>query len=60
VSEVSLSRVFERQNQLDNEVNYRLVIQRSTGRFSESYQNVSDKVPFSQRNGRCVKVSPTR
>jgi hypothetical protein len=47
------------QNRVEKDVSYRFVIQRSTGRFSEVYRRVGEKVPFSERNGRCSIITPT-
>jgi hypothetical protein len=48
------------KSRLDKNIDYRLVIQRSTGRFSESYTEESAKVPFSERTGRCSKIPPKK
>jgi hypothetical protein len=44
-------------NRMDKKVDYRLVIQRSTGRFAESYTMESEKIPFSEAQGRCSRLS---
>ena len=43
------------RNRLGKTVNYNLTIQRSTGRFSESFQQEPEKVPFATNAGYCVK-----
>jgi hypothetical protein len=35
-------------------VDYALAIQRSTGRFSEKFHQEDDKIPFIDRDGRCI------
>jgi hypothetical protein len=47
------------KNRLDNTIDYRLAIQRSTGRFSERYTEQTAKIPFSDRSGRCVSIRQT-
>lgn len=42
------------QNKFDKFVKYSLTIQRSTGRFTESFQEESEKVPFATNAGHCV------
>lgn len=49
-----LSITYRYQNALDAGVVYSLTIQRSTGRFVESFQKLSEKVPFLQSTGRCT------
>jgi hypothetical protein len=49
---------FRYKNRFDKDLDYRLVIQRSTGRFSETYTEESAKVPFSEKNGRCSRLPP--
>jgi hypothetical protein len=44
------------KNQLDKDIDYHLLIQRSTGRFSESYTNGGEKMPFSENQGRCIRL----
>jgi hypothetical protein len=46
------------QNRSKKDVDYQLTIQRSTGRFSETYTYAdgSNSVPFSQETGRCAKL----
>ena len=50
---------FRYKNRLDTNIDYRLVIQRSTGRFSEKYKEESSKLPFSEKFGRCSRMPPT-
>ena len=44
------------KNEIAMNIDYRLVIQRSTGRFSEKYTDQSAKLPISEMVGRCSKV----
>jgi hypothetical protein len=53
-----VSAAVQYTNQLGKPVNYKMVIQRSTGRFSEKYTEESEKVPFSETTGRCSKLPP--
>jgi hypothetical protein len=50
---------FRYKNRLEKNIDYSLVIQRSTGRFSESYVEPPARFPFSQRNGRCSRLQAT-
>ncbi len=43
------------ENKLGNKVRYSLTIQRSTGRFAESFQVETEKVPFREDAGYCIK-----
>jgi hypothetical protein len=43
-------------NRLDKKMDYRLVIQRSTGRFSESFTEEGKQIPFSENQGRCMRL----
>jgi hypothetical protein len=41
-------------NRLEENVLYILTIQRSTGRFAESFRVEEEKVPFTENTGYCV------
>jgi hypothetical protein len=45
---------YEYQNTSDKPFTYNLTIQRSTGRFSESFQEQSEHVPLLEGTGRCI------
>jgi len=45
---------YKYKNKLDETMLYSLTIQRSTGRFSESFQEESKQTPFKTRTGRCL------
>ena len=45
---------FRYKNPFDKNVDYVLLIQRSTGRFSERYTVESDQPPSVEQQGRCV------
>jgi hypothetical protein len=45
---------FKYQNPLDKTIHYTLAIQRSTGRFTESFRTESEKIASSERTGYCV------
>jgi hypothetical protein len=45
---------YKYQNPLNKTMRYSLTIQRSTGRFSETYQEEPKEVPFKTGTGRCV------
>ena len=56
---VSASRVdasLRYESVLGSRVDYRLVIQRATGRFSETYTAAPETVPFTNTQGRCIPV----
>jgi hypothetical protein len=40
---------------LGNRVDYRLVVQRATGRFSETYTADTGTAPFAHNQGRCIR-----
>ncbi len=44
------------KNRAGKDIDYKLVIQRSTGRFSESFTEDSAKFPFLETNGRCSRL----
>jgi hypothetical protein len=46
--------VHKYQNKADKSMTYNLTIQRSTGRFSEYFQEESEKLPFIEGAGRCI------
>jgi hypothetical protein len=50
-----VSATWRFKNRVDKNVDYQLVIRRSTGRYTESYLEESSNVPF-ERNGRCSKI----
>jgi hypothetical protein len=56
--QVDISRRYK--SRLEKNVDYRLVIQRSTGRFSEEYTEEAAKMPFSDRTGRCSQMPNTK
>jgi hypothetical protein len=45
---------FKYKNKLDKTIRYSLAIQRSTGRFAESFRVEEEKIPFSENTGYCV------
>lgn len=44
-------------NRFGTTIDFELVIRRSTGRFSETYQEATAKTPFSRNDGRCLSLS---
>lgn len=46
--------VYKYQNKADKNMTYNLTIQRSTGRFSEHFQEEGEKLPFIEGTGRCI------
>jgi hypothetical protein len=44
------------ENRFGKNIDYRLVIQRSTGRFAETYKEESAQLPFSESQGRCSRI----
>jgi hypothetical protein len=48
------------KNRFEKDIDYRLVIQRSTGRFVERYLETPSKVPFSEVTGRCSSIPGMR
>lgn len=54
IDENQLNVGYKYQNRFEKTITYSLTIQRSTGRFAESFRSESDKVPFSDSAGRCV------
>jgi hypothetical protein len=59
VDEQQVNASFRYKNRFEKAIDYRLAIQRSTGRFSEKYTDESAKVPFSERTGRCSRIPMT-
>jgi len=47
------------KNRVDKNVEYRLLIQRSIGRFVERYAEPPSQVPFLEQNGRCAVIPDT-
>jgi len=45
------------KNKLEKDVEYSLTMQRSTGRFSESFTEPPAKVPFLAHAGRCIELN---
>ena len=43
------------KNAVDKMIVYNLTIQRSTGRFIENFLEESQKTPFAERTGRCIR-----
>jgi len=41
-------------NKFGNTIQYNLTIQRSTGRFAETFQEESKQVPFAENTGHCI------
>jgi len=56
VSESQIEASVRFQNRLQKNIDYRLVIQRSTGRFTETYTDESGKLPFQEGQGRCARL----
>jgi len=54
IDENQFSLTYKYQNSTDKTVEYNLTIQRSTGRFTESFREESQHVPFSEGAGRCI------
>ena len=54
INQNQLSITYNYKNSTDADVIYILTIQRSTGRFVESFQKKSDKIVFLQGTGRCI------
>ncbi|MBZ5499959.1 MAG: hypothetical protein LAP85_26475 [Acidobacteriia bacterium] len=48
---------FQYTNSESKTIHYNLTIQRSTGRFSETFLGEDNKVPFIDRSGRCLVQS---
>jgi hypothetical protein len=48
------------KNQADKNIDYTLLIQRSTGRFTERYTSEGEQTPFLEQQGRCVVPPPQR
>jgi hypothetical protein len=47
------------KSRADKDIEYRLIIQRSTGRFVERYMESPSQVPFATMNGRCSVMQET-
>jgi hypothetical protein len=58
VDNVQISATSRYMNQFKTNIDYELVIQRSTGRFRERYTTQGEQSPFNERQGRCV--TPTQ
>jgi hypothetical protein len=54
IDETQIMVQFKYQNQLDKTMYYALTIQRSTGRFTESFRPESEKISLSENIGYCV------
>ncbi len=54
IDESQIIAQFKYQNPLDKTMHYTLTIQRSTGRFTESFRPESEKISFSEKIGYCV------
>lgn len=54
IDETQFIAGYKYQNRFDKTITYKLTIQRSTGRFSESFQVESEKLPFSENSGHCI------
>jgi hypothetical protein len=48
------------KNQQDKNIDYTLIIQRSTGRFAERYTDEGQQTPFLDQQGRCVVPLPQK
>ena len=53
-----INAVWRFKNRFDKDVGYQLSIQRSTGRFTETYTENPSKVPFVEEHGRCSHLPP--
>jgi hypothetical protein len=58
VESSQIAASFRYKNRTDKDIDYSLVIQRSTGRFSEAFIEQPAKSPFWEINGRCSRLSP--
>lgn len=54
IDETQINVVFKYQNPMDKTIRYTLTIQRSTGRFAESFRIEAEKIPFSESTGYCI------
>ncbi len=54
IDATQFNAVLKYENKLEKTVRYTLTIQRSTGRFAESFRLESEKIPFSESTGYCV------
>jgi hypothetical protein len=54
IDDTQIGVEFKYQNPLDKTMHYTLAIQRSTGRFTESFRPESEKIAFSESTGYCV------
>lgn len=54
IDETQVSVDFKYQNPMEKAVRYTLIVQKSTGRFAESFRIESEKIPFSESTGYCV------
>lgn len=54
IDDEQVSVLYKYENKLDDTVRYELTIQRSTGRFSETYQKVKQQIPFLENIGYCA------
>ena len=54
INESQFSATYKYKNLKNEDVIYSLTIQRSTGRFTESYQQTSEQFPSAQDTGRCI------
>jgi hypothetical protein len=56
VDSSKFSAAFRYKNKMDKNIDYDVVIQRSTGRFSETYTEEQGKFPFLEHNGYCSRL----
>ncbi len=54
IDESQLAVTYKYKNKFDKGMTYSLTIQRSTGRFSEYFQEESEKTPFLEGTGYCI------
>ena len=54
IEESQVNIAYKFKNRFEKTILYTLAIQRSTGRFAESYYDEASKIPFSENAGYCV------
>lgn len=54
IDETQVNVRYKYKNRLDKTIQYTLTIQRSTGRFAESFLEEADKYPFLEGTGYCA------
>ena len=54
IDDEQISVAYKYENKLEETIRYELVIQRSTGRFSETFQKVKQQIPIQENIGYCV------